>query len=472
MTRELLETKTRKELCQLAKRNGIPGWHEMAKSDLVRLLHRKLAQARKTRESARVMVAAPRVAKKEAASRPSVAATATKVNGSRSGAPKTSGSSAETLASKSKKELERLARQSGIAGWHSMRKDEIVAALAKRPSATASAKTAAAAGDEGAGVKPVNRLKKALAASDRRGGAGRKGDSGVGSKNAGSARSQAALPRFLAAPTNGGNRAVTKDRVVALVRDPYWLHVYWELTQAAIKRTEAALGRDWYSAKPVLRLLDVSSEDTTSSSECVIRDVEIHGGVNNWYIDVRNPPRTYRVDIGYKTERGRFFVLARSNSVTTPKPAASDQLDTHWQGVQQDSDRIFARSAGPNAGHENIELRTLFDERLRRPMSTGTLGDYGSGALGNVRRRGFHFQLDAELIVYGSTDPSARVTLLGEPVQVREDGTFTLRFSLPDGRQILPAVAQTYDGIEERTIILAIERNTKELEPMVHDGQD
>jgi hypothetical protein len=89
-----------------------------------------------------------------------------------------------------------------------------------------------------------------------------------------------------------------------------------------------------------------------------------------------------------------------------------------------------------------------------------------------MRRKGFHFQLDAELIVYGSTDPSARVTLLGEPVQVRPDGTFTLRFGMPDGRQILPAVAQTYDGIEERTIILAVERNTKELEPMVHDGQD
>ena len=57
--------------------------------------------------------------------------------------------------------------------------------------------------------------------------------------------------------------------------------------------------------------------------------------------------------------------------------------------------------------------------------------------------REFHFQIDAELIVYGTTEPNARVTLQGEPVQLRADGTFTVRFSLPDSRQIIPAVAAT-----------------------------
>ncbi len=64
------------------------------------------------------------------------------------------------------------------------------------------------------------------------------------------------------------------------------------------------------------------------------------------------------------------------------------------------------------------------------------------------------------------------VTLQGEPVQLRPDGTFTVRFSLPDSRQIIPAVAASPDGIEERTIVLAVERNTKELEPMIHDGNE
>jgi hypothetical protein len=64
------------------------------------------------------------------------------------------------------------------------------------------------------------------------------------------------------------------------------------------------------------------------------------------------------------------------------------------------------------------------------------------------------------------------VTLQGEPVQLRSDGTFTVRFTLPDSRQIIPAVASSADGSEERTIVLAIERNTKELEPMIHDNNE
>ena len=86
--------------------------------------------------------------------------------------------------------------------------------------------------------------------------------------------------------------------------------------------------------------------------------------------------------------------------------------------------------------------------------------------------RSFHFEIDAELIVYGTTEPGARVTLQGEPVQLRPDGTFTVRFSLPDSRQIIPAVASSSDGVEERTVVLAVERNTKELEPMIHDNNE
>jgi hypothetical protein len=87
------------------------------------------------------------------------------------------------------------------------------------------------------------------------------------------------------------------------------------------------------------------------------------------------------------------------------------------------------------------------------------------------KNRKFWFQLDAELIVYGATEPTAKVTLQGEPVKLRPDGTFTMRFSLPDGRQIIPAVANSIDGVEERTIVLAVERNTRQLEPTVH-GED
>jgi hypothetical protein len=43
---------------------------------------------------------------------------------------------------------------------------------------------------------------------------------------------------------------------------------------------------------------------------------------------------------------------------------------------------------------------------------------------------------------------------------------------LPDSRQIIPAIASSMDGGEEKTIILAIERNTKSLEPQMHDSNE
>ncbi len=263
-----------------------------------------------------------------------------------------------------------------------------------------------------------------------------------------------------------------QDRVVVMVRDPYWLHIFWEISNESIQRTEAALGPDWYQAKPVLRLLDVSSEDTTSSTESTVGDIEIHGGVNNWYIPLDGTSRTYRVDVGYLTSKGRLFVLAKSNVVTPPRPGASDVNDTHFSSIREESERIYAMSGGADPYNNSESLQRFFEERFGRPMSAGSLSSYGSGALGPARRERFHFDVDAELIVHGRTVPDARVCVHGEPVQLRKDGSFTLRFGMPDGRQILPATASTNDGIEERTIIIAIERNTKLLEPMIHDGQE
>jgi hypothetical protein len=270
------------------------------------------------------------------------------------------------------------------------------------------------------------------------------------------------------------NGAVSRDhdRVVVMVRDPFWLHVFWEISRESIERTEAALGPDWYQAKPMLRLMDVSSEDTTSSSESLVSEIEIHGGVNNWYLPLDGVSRSYRVDVGYVSTRGRAFVLARSNVVTPPRPGASDSGDTHWASVREESERIFAMSGGADPYNNSEALQRFFEERFGRPMSAGSLSSYGSGALGPARRERFHFDVDAELIVHGKTVPDARLCVHGEPVQLRKDGTFTLRFGLPEGRQILPATASTNDGIEERTIIIAIERNTKVLEPMIHDGQE
>lgn len=371
----------------------------------------------------------------------------------------------DRLPGRSKKQLADLARKKGVAGWHGMRKEQLVAALTKLSSNGHSTNGHKPKKSPKRSKKPVRSRPQLTAARNTNGTSSTeeqversKYDVGVPTKDL-----SLKVPKDL--PGGYG-----KDRIVCMVRDPYWLHAYWELTRQAVQRAEAALGQDWHGAKPILRLLDVSSHDITNTAESILRDIEIHGGVNNWYIEVQSPPRSYRVDIGYLSRNGQFYVLARSNVVCTPRAGVSDIIDENWADIDAaKADRIYAMSGGFDPTASSLELKQLFEERLRRPMGSPAVTSFGSGAFQYGKSRQFWFQLDAELIVYGATEATAKVTLQGEPVKLRPDGTFTMRFSLPDSRQIIPAVAASADGVEERTIVLAIERNTKHLEPMIHE---
>ena len=380
--------------------------------------------------------------------------------------------SSDKLQGYTKKKLADLARKKGISGAGDMRKEELITALRRVKTLKVKVKVRKANKKPARPAKSriIRRSKPQLAAARNTNGTGisaeehverSKFDVGVPTKDL-----SAKVPRDL--PAGYG-----KDRIVVMVRDPYWLHCYWELTRHAIARAEAALGQEWHNSKPILRVLDVSSHGITSTAESIVRDIDIHGGCNNWYVDVANPPRSFRIDIGYLSRSGQFYVLARSNVVSTPRAGVSDTIDENWADIDpKKADRIYAMSGGFDPSASSLELKQLFEERLRRPMGSPAVTSFGSGAFLHGKERKFWFQLDAELIVYGATEPNARVTLQGEPVKLRSDGTFTMRFSLPDSRQIIPAVAASADGVEERTIVLAVERNTKHLEPMIHEVND
>ncbi len=68
--------------------------------------------------------------------------------------------------------------------------------------------------------------------------------------------------------------------------------------------------------------------------------------------------------------------------------------------------------------------------------------------------------------IHGTTHPDAQVTLQGAPLKLRPDGTFSVRLELPNRRQVIPLVASTKDGASQRTIVVAVERNTKVMEPI------
>jgi hypothetical protein len=264
-----------------------------------------------------------------------------------------------------------------------------------------------------------------------------------------------------------------KDRVVLLVRDPYWLQASWDISRRAVQRAKAALAGQWHTVKPILRIMELDDSGTTNNAESIVRDIEIHSGVRNWYVAIANPPVTLVAALGYMCSNGRFHELCRSNKVRTPVPGSNDAVDDHWADIAKDAERVFGLSGGFDEESHPDELRSMFEDRLNRPMSGPTTAEYGTGADGSLRRaRDFHFELDVEMVVFGSTQPNAKLIVGSEPVSVRTDGTFSARIPMPNTRQVIPVTSRARDGSDEQTIVIAVERNTKVMEPVSNNDPE
>lgn len=90
----------------------------------------------------------------------------------------------------------------------------------------------------------------------------------------------------------------------------------------------------------------------------------------------------------------------------------------------------------------------------------GALGSLAGPIAGGEKARGFWFNLNAELILYGATEPDATVTIGGRRIRLRPDGTFSYRFALPDGKFDLPAIATSAAGDDTRAAELRFRRQT------------
>jgi hypothetical protein len=261
-------------------------------------------------------------------------------------------------------------------------------------------------------------------------------------------------------------QAPDSDRIVLIVRDAYWLQAYWEITKATVQRAKVALNGSWHCAKPVLRLLQITSDGNTNSVENVTQEIEIHGGVKNWYINVPQPPGNYRIAIGYAAPDGKFHLIAKSNQVSTLS-AGNGTIDENWTDITNDVEKYYALSGGFDGNSVSGDLQNVFEEKSRQPMNAPAFERLGSGINGHDHE--FSFQVDAHMIVYGATAPNGSVTIGGEPVRLQSDGSFSLKIDLPDRRQVLPIVASSRDGTQQRTTVLAVERNTKVMEPVSND---
>ena len=107
-------------------------------------------------------------------------------------------------------------------------------------------------------------------------------------------------------------------------------------------------------------------------------------------------------------------------------------------------------------------LNELGPNAAELPTSPGArITDISSPAGGWAQPgKGFWFNVNAELIIYGATERDATVTIAGREIKLRPDGSFSCRFALPDGQYELPLVAVSADKTDGRAAQLSFRRST------------
>jgi len=152
-------------------------------------------------------------------------------------------------------------------------------------------------------------------------------------------------------------RAYGHDRLVLLVRDPWWLFAYWELTPTSRIRALRSLGAEAEGAVEVLRIHDVTFIDFTGDNAWSSFDIEPTPGSENWYINIWKPAASYCVELGVRTPAGRFVSILRSNTVTTSRPQPSPDTTVRWvtlpgRGLPIGSGQSWEDPAHPYAGRD------------------------------------------------------------------------------------------------------------------------
>lgn len=228
-------------------------------------------------------------------------------------------------------------------------------------------------------------------------------------------------------------------RIVLMARDPFWVHAYWEIEQARYERLAHEFGC-WDHVPLTLRTFDLESGHWF--------DVAVSPHSFSWYIYVGEANRSYCVEVGVSYPHG-FTPIARSNSVLTPRDGVSQVVDEEWMIVDEHFRRLYQLAGMPGGASE--ALVGGFVSRLEREslMGSGGVSSISSPVSWHgAAERQFWLIVNTELILYGATQPGSKVTVRGEPVTVKPDGTFAIRLALPDGVAHLPVEAHSPDGVE------------------------
>lgn len=259
-------------------------------------------------------------------------------------------------------------------------------------------------------------------------------------------------------PPSDLSRDYGVTRVALLVRDPQWMHAYWEVASGSWEEVERLHGgHARRSGRPVLRMY--SSRGTEKN----FFDIDVQMEARSWYIFSPLRGGAWFVQLGLLLPDGRFIVLATSNEVHLPNGAVSDVMEEKWGLLKAEWERLFELSGGGRLGAGSLEVTRMLAQRWEflKSLSSWAGSPAGSSWAGPRGRKNFWLVADAELVVHGATEPTARVKVQGRDVKLNPDGTFTLRFKFPDGTLQVPILAVNADGDMSESIDFTFVRETR-----------
>jgi hypothetical protein len=131
------------------------------------------------------------------------------------------------------------------------------------------------------------------------------------------------------------------NRLVLMVRDPLWLFTYWEIRKDVLKGVLNTLGPLAHRSKAVIRLYDVTDIIFNGNNAHHRFDTDVALESKNWYLHVGLPDRVFCAEIGILTANGTFRILARSNTVRTPRTTVSDVIDEKWMSIDSLYEKVF-----------------------------------------------------------------------------------------------------------------------------------
>ena len=299
------------------------------------------------------------------------------------------------------------------------------------------------------------------------------------------------------------------SRVVLMPRDPQWAYCYWDIPNEAKEELRRQGGQQL-----ALRIYDTTDINLNDQAPHSVQEYLCDEMAREWYLPIPVSDREYIADIGYRCADGRWLILARSASVRIPPVYPSDWIEDNFVTVDWNQElrgktvftlvppekkhELAAASTSENQIYEQIfglaetteAMRiagSLFGSMHQTPEDTVSSYIFPSGvgmwamptasgvnmsgvgmnmsgagfaSAPPVKPRKFWLVADAELIVYGATEPDATVTIGGREIELSPDGTFRFQMSFQDGVIDYPIVAVAADGEQKRSVHMNCERET------------